>query len=74
MPQSNPELANASLSQGHEPKWQKTRDSKWSQFKVILGREKYLYVLALPGILFFLIFKYLPIWGLALAFKNYSPI
>ncbi|MEX3615164.1 ABC transporter permease subunit [Paenibacillus glucanolyticus] len=41
--------------------------------KVIIAREKYLYVLALPGLLFFLIFKYFPIWGLALAFQNYSP-
>jgi putative aldouronate transport system permease protein len=73
LPQSNPELANASLSQAHGPEWTKSRDSKWALFKVILGREKYLYLLALPGILFFFIFKYLPIWGLALAFKNYSP-
>ncbi|WP_234534429.1 ABC transporter permease [Paenibacillus pseudetheri] len=44
-----------------------------SRVKDRLIRDRYLYVLALPGLLFFLIFKYLPIWGLALAFKNYSP-
>lgn len=30
-------------------------------------------MLALPGILYFLIFKYLPMWGLVLSFQNYSP-
>jgi putative aldouronate transport system permease protein len=30
-------------------------------------------LLALPGILYFLIFKYLPMWGLVLSFQNYSP-
>jgi len=29
--------------------------------------------LALPGILFFLIFKYGPMWGLIIAFQKYSP-
>lgn len=37
-----------------------------------LKRDKYLYLLALPGLLYFLLFKYLPIWGLMFAFKNYS--
>ncbi|WP_420832289.1 ABC transporter permease [Paenibacillus humicola] len=36
-------------------------------------QEKYLYVLALPGLLFFILFKYVPMWGLTLAFNDYSP-
>lgn len=36
-------------------------------------RDKYLYVLAIPGILFFLLFKYVPLWGISIAFKDYSP-
>lgn len=31
------------------------------------------YVLAAPGIAYFLIFHYTPMWGLLLAFKDYSP-
>uniref|UniRef100_UPI00403F1291 ABC transporter permease n=1 Tax=Paenibacillus sp. FSL R10-2734 TaxID=2954691 RepID=UPI00403F1291 len=75
MPQSNLKLANASLSQAYEAERQslKPKDSHWARFKVIFGREKYLYLLALPGLLYFLIFKYFPLWGLGLAFKNYSP-
>ncbi len=38
-----------------------------------LRRDKYLYLLALPGLLFFLIFKYVPLWGLAISFQDYSP-
>lgn len=48
---------------------------KASEGKVLrrLKRDKWLYVLLLPGILYFLIFKYVPMWGVVLAFKNYQP-
>jgi putative aldouronate transport system permease protein len=39
----------------------------------LFRRDIWLYALLLPGILYFAIFKYLPMWGVALAFKNYSP-
>lgn len=46
----------------------------WLQdWQVALKRDKYLYMMAAPGLLFFLIFKYVPLWGLLLAFQNYSP-
>ncbi|MFH5181902.1 ABC transporter permease [Paenibacillus sp. TAB 01] len=38
-----------------------------------LRRDKYLYLLALPGVLFFLIFKFVPMWGVVISFQNYSP-
>lgn len=37
-----------------------------------LNRDKYLYLLGLPGILFFLIFKYGPMFGIMIAFQDYS--
>ncbi|WP_084662663.1 ABC transporter permease [Paenibacillus fonticola] len=45
------------------------RATKWKRFK----RDKWLYILLLPGLLYFLIFKYVPMWGVLLAFKNYQP-
>lgn len=36
-------------------------------------RDKWLYLLLLPGVLYFLVFKYVPMWGVVLAFKNYQP-
>lgn len=38
-----------------------------------LRRDKYLYLLALPGVVFFFIFKYIPMGGVVIAFQNYSP-
>ncbi|MFE5320092.1 ABC transporter permease [Paenibacillus sp. NPDC056579] len=32
-----------------------------------------LYLLLAPGVLYFLIFKYLPMWGVVIAFQDYSP-
>ncbi|MDF2958493.1 MAG: binding-protein-dependent transport system inner rane component [Paenibacillus sp.] len=34
---------------------------------------KNLYLLALPGILYFILFKFVPMWGLLLAFQEYNP-
>ncbi|WP_397334279.1 ABC transporter permease [Paenibacillus glycanilyticus] len=42
----------------------------------VLGRlrkDKWLYLLLTPGLLYFIIFKYVPMWGVLLAFKNYQP-
>ncbi|MDF2961309.1 MAG: binding-protein-dependent transport system inner rane component [Paenibacillus sp.] len=36
-------------------------------------QQKWMYVLALPGILYFLLFKFAPLWGLLIAFKEYNP-
>nr|WP_308862165.1 ABC transporter permease subunit [Paenibacillus radicis (ex Xue et al. 2023)] len=38
-----------------------------------LKRDKFLYLLIAPGLLFFLIFKYVPMWGVVIAFQDYSP-
>lgn len=39
-----------------------------------LRRDKLLYVLAMPGLIFFLIFKYVPMGGVIIAFQNFSPV
>lgn len=38
-----------------------------------LKRDRYLYVLALPMLAYFVIFKYIPIWGILISFQDYSP-
>ncbi|NMO96545.1 ABC transporter permease [Paenibacillus lemnae] len=38
-----------------------------------LRRDKWLYLLLLPGLLYFVVFKYFPMWGILLAFQNYQP-
>lgn len=38
-----------------------------------LVRNRWLYIMLLPGLLYFIIFKYVPMYGVLLAFKNYQP-
>lgn len=47
--------------------------TKWGRIWSDVSRDKYLYVLALPGLIFFIIFKYIPITNLVIAFQEYSP-
>lgn len=36
--------------------------------------HKYLYLMAIPVILWYIIFNYVPMYGITIAFKNYSPV
>ncbi|SDO24535.1 putative aldouronate transport system permease protein [Paenibacillus sp. yr247] len=47
--------------------------SKSTTWKKML-QYRYMYVLVLPGLFYFLIFKIVPFWGLAAAFQDYSPL
>ncbi|WP_372516639.1 ABC transporter permease [Paenibacillus silviterrae] len=38
-----------------------------------LIRDRWLYLILLPGILYFIVFKYVPMWGLVMAFQDYKP-
>nr|WP_260411047.1 ABC transporter permease subunit [Cohnella xylanilytica] len=38
-----------------------------------LRRDIFLYLLVLPGLLYFVVFKYVPMWGIIISFQNYSP-
>jgi len=44
-----------------------------SELKKRLWRNKWLYVMLTPGVLYFLIFKYLPMYGLIISFQDYKP-
>ncbi|ULL16677.1 sugar ABC transporter permease [Paenibacillus sp. H1-7] len=37
-------------------------------------KYRYMYLLVIPGFLYFLVFKLIPMWGLLLAFKDYHPM
>mgnify|MGYP000527782308 CR=1 FL=1 len=36
-------------------------------------KNKFIYLMILPGILYFIIFKYIPMWGIVIAFQDYQP-
>lgn len=50
-----------------------TQHSLGYELKSDFKRNKYLYLLVLPVIAYYLIFHYWPYYGLQIAFKNYSP-
>jgi putative aldouronate transport system permease protein len=40
---------------------------------VRMWRERWFYLFLFPGLLYFIIFKYMPMWGIVMAFQNYQP-
>ncbi|WNR43457.1 ABC transporter permease [Paenibacillus roseipurpureus] len=44
-----------------------------TRIRLRIYKDRWLYLMLLPGLLYFLIFKYVPMWGLLLAFKDYQP-
>lgn len=44
-----------------------------SAFK-ILWKDKYLYLLLLPGLILYILFCYYPMYGLLMAFQDYNPV
>ncbi|MDR1540854.1 MAG: ABC transporter permease subunit [Clostridiales bacterium] len=52
----------------------KLNGGRLKDFLKEISRNRYLYLLTLPGIIFFLIFNYLPMAGLYIAFVRYNPL
>jgi len=45
----------------------------WIRLLRDLRRNKYIYLMALPVVAYYFIFQYLPIYGIQIAFRDYSP-
>ncbi len=45
----------------------------WKHLRSEVKRDKWLYLLLLPGLVYFIVFKYLPMFGIVIAFENYVP-
>ncbi|UQZ33348.1 protein lplB [Paenibacillus sp. PK3_47] len=61
--------AQPSVIPDRKPKARKSS----SELKKRLWRNKLLYIMLVPGVLYFLIFKYLPMYGLVISFQDYKP-
>lgn len=59
----------ASMDVRVEPELQR----KASPILTSLKRNKLLYLMIFPGLLYFIVFKYLPMGGLVIAFQDYQP-
>ncbi|MCM3339377.1 ABC transporter permease subunit [Paenibacillus sp. MER TA 81-3] len=44
----------------------------WSHIWKVFWNERFLWLMALPGLLFFIVYKYLPMLGVVIAFKDYN--
>ena len=45
----------------------------WNKLKKSVIKHRYLYIMALPVILYFFIFSYIPMYGVIIAFQRFSP-
>lgn len=61
-------MVSVDATAGHTPATYRTRP--WWQS---IWRQRALYLMAIPGILYFIVFKYVPMGGLVIAFQDYSP-
>ncbi len=50
-----------------------TNAAKRHGFWAVLKKYRAFYLMLIPGILYFAVFKYGPMWGLTIAFQNYNP-
>ena len=50
-----------------------TGKNYWKHLRSEVKRDKWLYLLLVPGVIYFIVFKYLPMFGIAIAFENYVP-
>lgn len=47
--------------------------ARWERIRNTLHKDKYLWLLIIPGIVYYLVFLYAPMCGLVISFENYSP-
>jgi putative aldouronate transport system permease protein len=45
----------------------------WKRFKRELNRGKYVYLMLLPIVVYYIIFHYWPMYGVVIAFQDYLP-
>ncbi|TBL76243.1 ABC transporter permease [Paenibacillus thalictri] len=60
------------LTESQGEVWQRAHRKPLAAAWSAINKHKYLYVLLLPGVLWYLIFRYLPMYGVIIAFKDYN--
>ncbi|WP_221761344.1 ABC transporter permease subunit [Salibacterium salarium] len=63
--------ANSNLERQGKPALKKTE--KRIALKKSIKKNKWIYLMILPGILYFFIYKYVPMFGLIISFQDYKP-
>ncbi len=61
-------------AKGSSPALPGSRKEKyWHKLRLDFLKNKWLYIMLIPGLIYFLVFKYLPMWGIIIGFEDYSP-
>lgn len=47
---------------------------QWIGALKAISKYRWLYIMMIPGVLYFLIFRYLPLWNAQIAFKDFKPL
>jgi putative aldouronate transport system permease protein len=50
------------------------KDSLWTRIRKDFSRNKVIYFMAIPMIVYFVVFCYIPMYGVTIAFKDFNPI
>jgi len=74
-PEANASAASAPPAAGADavPALPRTRAKRRKALWTVLWRHRALYLMILPGVVYFLVFKYVPMGGLVIAFQDYQP-
>lgn len=59
--------------QRNNPVIMQKKISTWEKIRKDVKKNKCLYIMAIPMVVFFILFSYIPMYGIIIAFKNYSP-
>ena len=46
----------------------------WDQLWKAVVKNRWLYAMLIPGLVYFLLFRYLPLWNAQIAFKDFKPL
>ena len=54
-------------------KWTRTKAERRQELWRKIKKNKWIYLMIAPGLLYFFVYKYIPMYGLIIAFQDYKP-
>lgn len=66
-------LGNTAIKNNNSSTSTSKNTSRWKKFKKDCARDKYLIFMVILPVLYYIVFSYLPMAGLVMAFERYSP-
>lgn len=67
-------MESTSILESVKMKNKQNKKERMKKFLNTLKRQKYLHFMVIPGIIWMIIFNYIPMYGILIAFKNYTVV